>query len=362
MTTTRPNLFRYGHKELSQDAMICWLLDWANERYAEERPALHEAGQRFARALFAKHGRPGPKRIGTVKLGMQVASIDVLAWVDSEYALLIEDKTDSGRHSGQLKRYHEKALGSSLKVWDETADKSDKWVSVTPTKDKLFPIFLKTGNMSRAEKRIIEGIELSPPYRVFERQDFLDVLKGCDLSASEILVAFHDHLAEKERLTCAYECAPLNHWSWESWEGLFRCLEENLDTGGWGYVPNPSGGFLGMHWHWKPGGGDDVYLQIEQEKLCFKIAADGAKRRSERRRYWHDRIVAAGKAAGMRIAKPARFGSGQHMTVARLVGDDGRQNRDWRQAGTDGKLDLAATLAVLRRAEKVLDAAVKAAT
>ena len=358
MSTQRPNLFRYGHKELSQDAMICWLLDWANERYKKECPALHEAGQRFARALFAKHGRPGPRRIETVKLGMQVASIDVLAWVDGEYALLIEDKTDSGRHGGQLKRYHEKALGGSLKVWDETADKSDKWVPVIPTKDKLFPIFLKTGNMSRAEKRVIEGIELSPPYRVFERQDFLDVLKGCDLRASEILAAFHDHLAEKESRTCAYKCAPLRHWPWEGWEGLFRCLEENLEVDGWRYVPNPSGGFLGLWWHWRNGGGDDVHLQIEWEKLCFKIEVGDAERRSERRRYWHDRIVAAGKAAGMKIAKPARFGSGYTMTVARLVGDDGWEDRDWRQAGIDGRLDLAATLDVLRQAEKVLDAAV----
>lgn len=357
MTTTRPNLFRYGHKELSQDAMICWLLDWANERYAEERPALHEAGQRFARALFAKHGKPGPKRIGTVKLGMQVASIDVLAWVDGEYALLIEDKTDSGRHSGQLKRYHEKALGGSLWVENETAQ---GWEYAKPSKDKLFPIFFKTGNMSRAEKRDVEGIELSPPYRVFGREDFLDVLKGCDRNASEILAAFLDYLQELEEQSCSWKKKPLCDWHWHGWEGLFRCLEETLKAG-WGYVPNPSGGFLGLWWHWKNGGGDDLHLQIEQEKLCFKIKVGDAKRRSERRRYWHDRIVAAGKAAGMRIAKPARFGNGYTMTVARLVGDDGWEDRDWRQAGTDGKLDLAATLAVLRQAEKVLDAAVAAA-
>ena len=31
MDTQRPNLFKYGRKELSQDAMICWLLAWANK-------------------------------------------------------------------------------------------------------------------------------------------------------------------------------------------------------------------------------------------------------------------------------------------------------------------------------------------
>ena len=356
MSTTRPNLFRYGHKELSQDAMICWLLDWANERYAEECPALHEAGQRFARALFDRHDQPGPEHTHTVELGMQVASVDVVARINREYALLIEDKTDSGRHSGQLEKYHALALNNKIQVWDET---NNEWAPImpSPTPDKLFPIFFKTGNMSHAEKRAIEEIELSPPYRVFERQDFLEVLKGCDQNASEILAAFLDYLQELEEQSRSWKKKPLCDWHWHGWEGLFRCLEEKLKAG-WSYVPNPSGGFLGLWWHRKNVGGDDVYLQIEQEKLCFKIAVGDAKRRSERRRYWHDRIVAAGKAAGMKIAKPARFGSGQHMTVARLVGDDGWQDRDWRQAGTDGKLDLAATLVVLRQAEKVLDAAV----
>ncbi len=349
MSTQRPNLFRYGHKELSQDAMICWLLDWANQCHARTDPALHEAGQRFARALFAKHGRPGPKRIETVKLGMQVASVDVFAWIsdkNDKYALLIEDKTDSGRHSGQLKRYHAKALGGSLWVENETAQ---GWEYAHPPKDKLFPIFFKTGNMSHAEKRAIEEIELCPPYRVFERQDFLDVLKGCDRNASEILAAFLDYLQELEEQSCSWKKKPLCNWHWHGWEGLFRCLEEKLKAG-WGYVPNPSGGFLGMHWHWRNGGGDDVYLQIEQEKLCFKIRVDDKERRRERRRYWHERVVEAGKASSLTITKP-HFGNGHYMTVAIL-------DRDWRQAGTDGRLDLAATLALLREAEEVLDAAV----
>ena len=53
----RPNLFKYGRKELSQDAMICWLLAWANECYAEPYPDHHKAGQSFVKALFRKHDR-----------------------------------------------------------------------------------------------------------------------------------------------------------------------------------------------------------------------------------------------------------------------------------------------------------------
>ena len=38
--------------------MICWLLAWANKCYADTCPALHKAGQNFAKALFCKHERP----------------------------------------------------------------------------------------------------------------------------------------------------------------------------------------------------------------------------------------------------------------------------------------------------------------
>ncbi len=353
MTTPPPNLFRYGHKELSQDAMICWLLDWANRRYEQTCPELHKAGQRFAHALFAKHDRPGPERIETVQLGMQVASIDVLAWINGEYALLIEDKTDTSAHGNQLERYHWQVLGG-LAIWDDVARDS---VTVKPSPDKFFPIFLKTGNISQADKKWIEGRELCPPYRVFERKDFLDALEGCDRSRSEILAAFHDHLMEKERSTQAYESAPLSDWPWDAWQGFFRCLEGKMENvEGWNYVPNQAGGFMGLWWYWQsPQHGDEeLHLQIEWGRLCFKIKVGDASKRRERRQHWHERIVEAGRASALPVVRPARFGSGYTMTVAIVEGD-------FRQAGADGRLDLDATLAILRQAEQVLCAAAQTA-
>ena len=137
-----PNLFHYGRKELSQDAMICWLLDWANKRFAEVDPHLHDCGQKFAQALFAKHDKSGPERIETVALGMQVKGIDILAWINEKYAILIEDKTDSGVHGCQLKKYHNLVLDGKLRIHEDE-------VKITPCRDTFFPVFLKTGNMSR---------------------------------------------------------------------------------------------------------------------------------------------------------------------------------------------------------------------
>ena len=336
MTTQRPNLFKYGRKELSQDAMICWLLDWANERYAKAYPALHEAGQNFAKALFCKHKHPGPKNIHKVELEQQASSIDVLAWInDSEYVILIEDKTDSREHGNQLARYRERVLGDGIET------------------KKFFPIFLKTGNMSCADKGNVEAQKLKPHYKVFERGDFLDALKKCNRDVSEIMDDFSDHLQELEKDSESWKETPLEKWSPRAWEGFYRCLEEKIDPRSeknmnWGYVSNPAGGFLALHW--EPGG--DVYLQAEQEKLCFKIWVEDSDQRSERRQHWHERIMQAGESLDPPIKKPDRFGSGTHMTVAVREGD-------WRQTDGEGRLDLGKTVGVLERMERVVKEAVR---
>ena len=354
MTSQRPkpNLFKYGRKELSQDAMICWLLAWADECHAATCPALHQAGQSLVKALFRKHDRPGPERICTVKLEQQASGIDVLAWINDEYALLIEDKTDSHEHSEQLGRYHELVLGGRACVEEKC---------IQPSKDRFFPIFLKTGNMSRADKNAIESRNLDPHYRVFERKDFLDAVRGYKQGVSEILTDFFDHLQERERDSSSWESTPPADWSRVAWEGFYRRLEEeigphietdNITDINWRYVPNQAGGFLGFwRYDYDAVSGDEVYWQAEREKLCFKISVEDDGSWGERRWHWHERIVQAGESEGMTLKKPARFGSGKTMTVAILEGD-------WRQSGSDGRLDLEKTVEVLKKAERVLQAAV----
>ena len=344
----RPNLFEYGRKELSQDAMICWLLAWANKCYADTCPALHKAGQNFAKALFRKHDRSGPKSIHKVELAQQASGIDVLAWINGKYALLIEDKTDSREHSGQLGRYHKRVLDGEAEVEGE---------QIKPSKDRFFPIFLKTGNMPRREKNSIEeGKKLDPPYRVFERGDFLKVLRDCDRNTSEILSDFRRYLEERFE---SWRGKHLTEWSSkEDWQGFYHSLEEKLDPRGenvqnmgWEYVNPPGGdGFWGFWWYPEPEKAD-LYLQAKQSELHFKIDVEHREKRRERRQHWHERIVEAGESAGMPVVKPARFGSGKTMTVAILEGD-------WRRAGGDGRLDLEKTVGVLKKAERVLQAAV----
>ena len=47
------NLFNYAYKELSQDAVICWLIKWAFYN-GQGHERLRECGKKFLKALFEK--------------------------------------------------------------------------------------------------------------------------------------------------------------------------------------------------------------------------------------------------------------------------------------------------------------------
>ncbi|MYD32112.1 MAG: hypothetical protein F4X01_11115 [Nitrospira sp. SB0661_bin_20] len=60
MIMERPNLFSYATSELSQDAFICWLLEWSLPQYRQTDTKLHECAVNFIRKLFEKHGKQAP--------------------------------------------------------------------------------------------------------------------------------------------------------------------------------------------------------------------------------------------------------------------------------------------------------------
>ena len=87
-----PNLFDFAPKELSQDAILCWLFSWANPRLQRLNTELHEAGCRLLALLFQKHGLDFPRE-SSVQVHRQVDHVDILVEVGLQYIVLIEDKT-----------------------------------------------------------------------------------------------------------------------------------------------------------------------------------------------------------------------------------------------------------------------------
>ncbi|MEZ4226814.1 MAG: hypothetical protein R3B13_38085 [Polyangiaceae bacterium] len=103
----RASLFSFATSELSQDAFLCWLAAVS----ADKDPRLARAGKRFLAWLCAAggHGEVDPAVVQLVGPPQrQVEHIDVLLqarFADGPATFLIEDKTGTSQHSGQLERY-----------------------------------------------------------------------------------------------------------------------------------------------------------------------------------------------------------------------------------------------------------------
>ena len=346
-----PNLFDYATKELSQDAVICWLIAWAQvEPENEYEQALRDVGCEFVNTLLGKCNAALAGKVQCPEIPeihQQALGIDVLARItdeSTEHVLLIEDKTVTRDHSGQLKRYYGEVTGGQTAVGE---------VSVCQVR----PVYLKTGNQSRAQDRAIEN---NTRFRVFSRRDFLDVLNTYR-GTHPIVTDFQKHLQRREDEFNSFEQwkhdDDRTSWSRGAWEGFYRRLEDELQLKGeqppWGNVSNPSGGFLGFWWHWKSvADTDDLYLQLEvspgnpdKQKLCFKVETSADRSAfPELKQKYHRLVLNAGQG---QVERPLRMRSGQTMTVAVWDGE-------WLAFNADGSLDIDGTALNLKRAEQIV--------
>lgn len=350
----QPNIFHYATKELSQDAMICWLIDWAgqNEDSCVERD-LRACGREFVQALL-NHKRDDWVRFDRnikTEIRKQDKKIDVLARINERYVLLIEDKTVAKDREDKLARYY-KAVITGETGFGEVDE------------NNVYPIYLKTGNQSLAEDKEIEKYG----YKLFHRKDFLKVLKKYN-DSHPLLVDFREYLQGIERHTegyCKWTKGPKTRHEKLAWEGLYRRLECELRKGAdgnqwmdWGDVYNRGGGFLGF-W-WQPLGIDEkcpLYLQLEvpwwegKGKLCFKVEAGGKppEERGKLGEDWYQRVC---NASEQQAVRPRRMRREKTMTVAEW-------KEEWLAFDEDSRLlDIDGTVENLKQGETVLTQAVK---
>jgi hypothetical protein len=94
------NLFSFATSELSQDAFICWCLNWINYPNEELYP--------MAKDIFSNLLEEKDLENEKIEILRQYKKIDVLVILKkSKKAYIIEDKTYTSEHSEQIKRYKE---------------------------------------------------------------------------------------------------------------------------------------------------------------------------------------------------------------------------------------------------------------
>lgn len=324
----KPNLFRYATSELSQDAFLCWLVSWADKKHKKDDPILHELGTRFLASIYERTQLKPPADYQSIKISQQDGGIDILCVLNGDTALIIEDKVGTKQHSDQLARYKEHVTQKGFHS------------------DRILSVYLQTRDQSDYSEVVKHG------YCIYERRNMLGVLESPSGRAaqekSDIVASYSSYLRQIEDEVQSYKTLPPREWLWDSWKGFYSELQQELKDGTWDYVPNPSGGFLGFWWHFQGNHECEQYLQLEQDKFCFKIWVKDQGKRKELRDYWHQRILKECVRQGLKVKRPNRFGSGQYMTVVLL-------DQEYRIVDEKNTIDLGRTIELIRRGEKVLD-------
>jgi hypothetical protein len=312
----KPNLFSFATKELAQDGFFTWLLEWANGNNANYDKALNETAKDFVKLLIQQQHNADGLEVETVKTWRQWEKIDIIAEVNGEYVITIEDKVDSCEHSGQLDYYKEKV---------ETNYEGKKEL------DKLVFIYLKTGNESLIP---LENVR-KKGYAVIGRKDVLGVLNKRKVD-NQIFLDFKDHLTEIENKTNACETLENITSDGRAAEGFFlklqekkmqKCSNEDVSellgkVGDWRYVATPTGGFLGFwyYWRWNKKYNCTLNIQIENAyeygiRLVIKIA-DCAEASTDLFYTILADMQNCAKDYGLKLEKPSRFKVGGTSTLA----------------------------------------------
>ncbi len=307
-------MFQIGTKELAQDAVLTWFLQWADPAHAQTDPVLHKCAQVITRCLL---GKSDDFVINSVKTWRQWKNIDVLVEINGNFALAIEDKTVSTEHSEQLNSY-------------STAMKEE----YEPRGFHSSYAYVKTGNESLNS---LAGI-VAKGWRIIGRSDLLRVLVAHP-TENAIAQDFTTHLKNLEDMTQCFGQAPEWMKNGRAVEGF--CLEFQRQLGrnwDWGWVSNAAGGFMALYSStWPHTVFREVYLQFELGDLAeprLTIRAAGGDITTEILYKQLEDLQSIAKDRGLRLEKPSRFRAGGTSALAVLPdvwGSGGWQKLDWAQ-------------------------------
>ena len=350
----KPNIFDYATSELSQDAVLAYMLAWAHPDH-KETTKLHKLGQDFLLALLDKTGRK-VKKIKEVIVKTQDNKIDVSVDINKEIFMIIEDKVGTTRHGDQILRYKEAAA--------ERFKREEK-------NRKIVAVYLKTGNESKCFHPEPERASC------FFRDDLLKVLGDNQDTDNTTIEEFRIHLQRLEDDTQSYKKTKPSMWSWAACEGFFSNLEKDMrkkwpdaKNVGWYYVP--IGDFLGFWWSPETEGREpnseyQTYLQIEAYpapesetgscvRLCIRVSSNTDEKITwEIRNALWDEIMSV--VAGWPDINDENViwsgRAGRSSNVAQICFDkDDKKEGGYLVKGTDGNLDFGETM---RRTERAIE-------
>ncbi len=309
------NLFYYASSELSQDAFICWLASFALED-AERDEVLNECAVKML-TLFVPELKGRPVTLKSVE--RQVKHIDVLLTVvsgDTKYKIVVEDKTYTSEHDNQLKKY----LETLKREYPECAVRG---------------AYYKTWFQSDMSQVREAG------YQIITTAQILDLMSPfADRTDNRIFLDYYERLYYLYHNARRYITLPIAQWDASQTFAFYDDLqnsgfsEERDASIGYGYVPNPKGGFEGL---WTGNCNNltikgircNLYLQIESSRyvdanerkffICLKLQPDSSCKDVRDRKYVRDAVVNDNnklyRLTEFNFEKPGRLACGKYMTI-----------------------------------------------
>lgn len=231
------NIFSFATNELSQDAFICWCLNWINMPIRDDNASGRQFGARFLSRLL--HEAYDVSKVNQVYIFRQLLNIDVLVLVpELQVALIIEDKTSSQEHGNQINRYKyllsktfESNQYSGLDIYQHLSDdnkgkqqKRDEtacWGAVNSirwalrdepgkldlSKYTIHTTYLKTDWFNDDDWHTVQELEKEPKVNTYvDGPEFLSLLLSCREWNNPILMSFVDYLSSKIKTTIEHSC------------------------------------------------------------------------------------------------------------------------------------------------------------
>lgn len=335
MNIVKPNIFSFGTTELTQDAMIAWLVAWADPIYKESEPALHHLGKSIVENIFSVSGVE-ISELRSVKVQTQFKRIDVYVVVNDKHHIIIEDKTFGDTSEEQIERY----VNQLKKEGIDTLN--------------ILPIYYKTRDQAITKQ---DG-EMHP---ILTRQEMLKLINESLKNglSHDLVLEYKTYLQSIEDEVQSYKTTAPSSWEPPQWRGFLQYVNDYFLDGSWKYVPNKSGGFMGFWWNRKGDiGGHDIYLQIEGPKLCFKISTAHEVKVVDKEVKWDwiKRIRKTAKEMNLPVDKPARLGHGKWVTFSVWDTED---SETWIPTKENGSPDLEQAVKRLKKAADLLDKTVQ---
>ena len=201
------NIFSFATGELSQDAFICWCLNWINEPDNVTTHRYRQLGLDLLAKLIENQSNSDViskvdiNSIDKVILVQQVLNIDVLAIIPQyKLAIIIEDKTNTSEHDNQISFYRGslEEVFKNKKPWNAYSklEKAFKLVELDIDNADIanyhiHTVYFKTGYYFDYDWQVAHSDSVD---NFLTGPMFWDILKNYDDCESDILKGYCEYI------------------------------------------------------------------------------------------------------------------------------------------------------------------------